>query len=411
MILYHGTNSDFDSFSYDFVGKGNDQYGPGFYMVSDPKLATSYGKVTAWEADVSKVKDKSWLYRKADYRMFTSLIKEAPDLEDTLQNFGYPAMTTGMNNAIKWIVMDNNNFDALQSIWWDFYRDAPALYLRKLVEKGVDGILINSKQDSRGLDMPGHFYVMYNPEKVKRVGDTGSIAESVDSNGYIHDRDLLKKTAEIYDELNTKLYNGKMPAIQFALTKSARVGASTESVVNRSTGRPVTRPTKMVVSNHWKWTESNLRSVVGHEIIHVWQSVEQKIFGARDGGHDWAFKAEMERINKLMPGLNVKLAHENAVTSSDVTVKSSTIVFAKDNGEFSIVACRPNDLQRIKTEVENVLRSSKAYTRTGGKIHVTQDAGGEAAKYPKSVKNLRFFKISAEEAGVFTNKALETIDI
>ena len=41
---YHGTNADFFTFDKNRVGKGNDQYGAGFYFATDKEAATHYGR-------------------------------------------------------------------------------------------------------------------------------------------------------------------------------------------------------------------------------------------------------------------------------------------------------------------------------------------------------------------------------
>ena len=45
-VFYHGTNADIESFSHDYVGKGADALGSGFYFTDDPNHAEHYTKGT-----------------------------------------------------------------------------------------------------------------------------------------------------------------------------------------------------------------------------------------------------------------------------------------------------------------------------------------------------------------------------
>ena len=56
MSFYHGTNSDFHTYDYAHVGKGNDVYGSGFYFTNKPEVASMYATMDSNEgSNIHKV--------------------------------------------------------------------------------------------------------------------------------------------------------------------------------------------------------------------------------------------------------------------------------------------------------------------------------------------------------------------
>jgi len=161
-IAYHGTKNEFEHFNYAYVGKGLDEYGPGFYFTNDYDEALKYGKVSKYELTIEKyiIKDKKPLRGEV-----SKLIRWAPEYKDTLTNFGqyeYEAM----NTAIKSLTRDGyDKVDSYLSICGDFYRKQgnSALFVKNLVRLKYDAYIVREGDNTK--------YIMYNIDKIRKLND------------------------------------------------------------------------------------------------------------------------------------------------------------------------------------------------------------------------------------------------
>lgn len=159
--MYHGTNHDIIRFSTEFVGRGNDQYGPGIYFTDNIDLAKSYGR-NVYEADIVKARIRSargsnlvspvWI---------TNVIKKNPDWPDSACNWSEnPAK--GLKLAVDSIIHGAEDYgDLIQSIWIEFFRGDESLYMDVLSSKLIDGIIYNVDRYK--------FLTLFNPNAIRHV--------------------------------------------------------------------------------------------------------------------------------------------------------------------------------------------------------------------------------------------------
>lgn len=138
-IYYHGRTVASTKFSYDYVGKGVDQEGSGFYFskyYEDAKRYTEDGGIVI----KAKINYKRLLptVGKPKLNDVRFMIMNAPDYKDTLQNFGedyYEAL----NTAIQGFMNYDDPKDSMLTLEHDFYRNNGSLYLQNLVKLKYDG--------------------------------------------------------------------------------------------------------------------------------------------------------------------------------------------------------------------------------------------------------------------------------
>jgi hypothetical protein len=157
-IVYHGTNSDIQKFSDEFVGKeeATDQEGPGIYFTTLKEESEMYGKnLYSVKLTPRKLMDMTPI-NKNKWRSFTTkMLQSAPDWEDTAQNFNQNPRK-GLILAVE-SMMDYNETekDLAQQIWYDFYRYNPVDFVRNIVKMGIDGIIVPREKSEH--------IIVYNP--------------------------------------------------------------------------------------------------------------------------------------------------------------------------------------------------------------------------------------------------------
>lgn len=160
---YHGSSAPITKFSDEFVGNGNDEYGPGIYFTTAPSTAIGYandgqnGVVYECELDLRKVLTKKTRINKA---VLLKLMQTTPDDEawtnwDQHQNRAYQI-------ALQGYIDEGNMYDALMGVWYDWYRYHPVDFVRKLVQLGYDGYIFTFGNGEQ-------FVVVYNPASIKVV--------------------------------------------------------------------------------------------------------------------------------------------------------------------------------------------------------------------------------------------------
>lgn len=161
---YHGSSSPITNFSDEFVGRGNDEYGPGIYFSSVPSTAIGYAKdgangvVYQCQLSLRKVLSKKQKINKA---VLLKLMQATPDDEaytnwDENQNRAY------QNALNSYIDAETNMYDALMDVWYDWYRYHGTEFVRNLVQIGYDGYIYEFPSGER-------FVVVYNPASIKVV--------------------------------------------------------------------------------------------------------------------------------------------------------------------------------------------------------------------------------------------------
>lgn len=162
--FYHGGSIKIEKFDEKFAGKGVDQDGPGFYFSSNYEDAKTYTPTGGWIHEVllsfRKMLSDS---KKANIKEAEKLLRMAPNLKDSLTDWG-ENYNEAIDFAIKTVIDRNNSQkEVFEQIWYDFYhrQRRSDLYLKNVVKLGYDGILLKK----------GHIIhaIMYNPDKIKII--------------------------------------------------------------------------------------------------------------------------------------------------------------------------------------------------------------------------------------------------
>jgi hypothetical protein len=161
-VWYHGREVKATNFDYQYVGKGHDQEGAGFYFTTDKDQALGYagqnGIVMTVRLTPRKLVDMN---RPAKTKDLKFMLLNAPDHLDALSNFAEnprEALIMALNGYAQYY---DDATDAFQTIENDFYKGHAAEYLINLVRLGYDGHIIKHEGAA-------HF-VCYNPKIIDIV--------------------------------------------------------------------------------------------------------------------------------------------------------------------------------------------------------------------------------------------------
>jgi len=172
--VYHGTNSDFNSFNLDKSGSasGAQQFGSGVYTTTNPFNAGGYANPNIDGSNILPllVKLKSPIVDgtkgKLSKHQIRSILQKAPELEDALYNFGdvgYEGKNKVFNKALNQIYeyQDDKLLENLHPISNDFFsgynqefNDAVSKTLKR------DGVQVN-------FDNGEKFKIPFNPNQVR----------------------------------------------------------------------------------------------------------------------------------------------------------------------------------------------------------------------------------------------------
>jgi hypothetical protein len=170
MIIYTGQKSRHEiltkpRFDLNKLGQNEaiDQEGPGFYFTTNKDEAKGYafpnGIIVTAEYDKNNLLSVD---SKPNKNHINKMIQMAPDLDDTLANWGYdPGYTsklTALNDLKDAIYSDDNAKDIFLTIWYELYRYNPKQYIENSIKLGYDGLLI--KKDY------GQHVVLYNVNSI-----------------------------------------------------------------------------------------------------------------------------------------------------------------------------------------------------------------------------------------------------
>lgn len=151
--FYHGTDKNFNAFSHNTLGVGNDSYGSGFYFTNKPEVASGYAvnKDSPDQPNVMKVhlrlekpidpEDEKPLRR--DH--IKKILMTAPNHMDSLMNFGdvnregYHKVLNGAVDAFA----ELPKYHAMNALHNDFYNGHPSEFLKNFTKAtGHDGVII-----------------------------------------------------------------------------------------------------------------------------------------------------------------------------------------------------------------------------------------------------------------------------
>jgi hypothetical protein len=173
---YHGTNADIKKFDLGRSGQssGIEQHGVGVYTATNPQIASGYANTAKEGANVMPlmVRMEKPLNDAATSQLtkqqVTQLIKQSPELDDVLWNFGdvgYEGAAKVLNNAANTShqYQNQNTLKTLGQIGNDFYPNSP-VELNNALAKTL-------KKDGVQVDLPnvndGKFLIPWNADQVR----------------------------------------------------------------------------------------------------------------------------------------------------------------------------------------------------------------------------------------------------
>lgn len=194
-VVYHGTGADISSFEYEFVGKGNDQLGSGFYFTDHPDTASGYA-TSRLQSDIPKpggeqgnvmpvylriVKPIHIINGDAEEPSLTTaqirrIMMMSPILDDVLTDFGdveYEGKAKIINSAIE----NYKNYDLKHQMFLlhnDFFRNNNKKFLDAMHKvTGYDGIIAPIEDNSQ-ITLNQTHYVAWFPNQIKSaIGNSG----------------------------------------------------------------------------------------------------------------------------------------------------------------------------------------------------------------------------------------------
>jgi hypothetical protein len=170
-LIYHGRTVKDPKFDYKHIGgkEAKDQEGPGFYFTTSKDEAFGYahpkGVVISAEHKFTKLIDHK---TKPNKKHALKLIESAPDLDDTLTNWGYdpPYMSRqeAFNELFDSVYDEDSAKETYLSIWGECYLRSgnSSLFVKNMAKLGYDGLLVESYK-------PKYHIVVYNIKKIKVI--------------------------------------------------------------------------------------------------------------------------------------------------------------------------------------------------------------------------------------------------
>lgn len=154
---YHGSKSQINKFTDEFVGKGADQFGPGIYFTSNKETAIGYangGFVYTVELSLRNTIDAD---KAVNDNIIQQMIDRSPD-ENAYTNWDENEVKAKFE-ALKAYRKEDNMYDALMSVWYDWYNSDPVDFVREMVKIGYDGYVYNHNNDE-------DYVIVYNPQSI-----------------------------------------------------------------------------------------------------------------------------------------------------------------------------------------------------------------------------------------------------
>ena len=169
---YHGSAAKIDKLTLDHLGSGagHDQEGPGIYLTNNHEDACRYGRYV-YTVQAKMVKSRMMPdKRKIDLQRIRTLIWKSPDRDDNLSNWDenpQRALSLAADQIMSSYGPDEYR-EAMEQVWYDFYKDHQAVFLSKMRVLGWDGFILDRNGGVK------HF-VCFNPEilKITDVEDRG----------------------------------------------------------------------------------------------------------------------------------------------------------------------------------------------------------------------------------------------
>jgi hypothetical protein len=163
IIVYHGSNSDFNTFLTDFVGGENatDQEGPGVYFTTSEEDAKQYGKYI-YKVELTPRK-LLFSNKKGSINRNTviKLIKMRNEWELNAQDWD-ENINRGLNYSVDAIFNEGNDKDIITQVFIEYYRHYELDYVKNCSTLNIDGILVHKENNTKHI-------IVYNPKIIKII--------------------------------------------------------------------------------------------------------------------------------------------------------------------------------------------------------------------------------------------------
>ena len=196
--LYHGTGADFSEFDLDKIGKGNDQYGSGFYFTDNPKETDLYAGAVVGKNKpnvipvnlsiqkpliVDDSKGEAISKKTINKEQIKKLLKSSPLYKQTIREFGdvgYLGEEKVLRDTID-AFYGMDDFRLMNAINNDFYPGYEGEFVGKFETiTGYDGVKVTKQTGDTN-------YVMFDPKKIKSIHNSGKYSKK--------EADMLKGVA------------------------------------------------------------------------------------------------------------------------------------------------------------------------------------------------------------------------
>lgn len=197
----------------------------------------------------------------------------------------------------------------------------------------------------------------------------------------------IQKIKEMADAINAHAFDGKLDlsSIEVGLCSTTR---SLAHVSVRRTKRfleeTTYEATALKVSKNFKWTEAELRNVLAHELIHIYEVQVRKT----KAGHGLVFRAMMARLNAMGYAVVVKCKNFQGLESK---TSSKKVVYALSADKTKIIFAS-------RAVFENSIKPSLSFQTTFmGHTVGTIDENLIRGKYRLCRKYRGYFPVTAEK--------------
>jgi hypothetical protein len=165
--MFSGTKHPDTAFQYQYLGKGNEQEGPGFYFTNSEQDARKYAYPNGAVLVVS-IRFRKMVSQKSKPRRLElmEMIHNSTSWKNGQgwMNFDEDPVVA-MRNLLRYCMDEPTQHDAFLTVWAECYRYDPEEYCRNMIKLGYDGVLIERGYRNQDLDAPTHI-VAFDPRKI-----------------------------------------------------------------------------------------------------------------------------------------------------------------------------------------------------------------------------------------------------
>lgn len=149
---YHGSNNSTIFARNIFDRKGNDEHGPGLYLVNDPRIAKNYGKLL-YEIvfdETGFITQKS----RVDVVKINKIILE--NISEEILSDWHEDSLKAISLLKKSVFSGKTYIDIILNLWQDVFNLNNKKTIEALIKNHINGIIVKITKDIT-------YYIIYNP--------------------------------------------------------------------------------------------------------------------------------------------------------------------------------------------------------------------------------------------------------